>query len=110
MEGIEYSGFKGFTANRFGRIAEIAEIAKEFLWRQQSVKDLFDAVVDINSNKLVIAMSTYIHNDWFLCCARIYSQLGDLFICPLMNLHGIDGRGSDVDRNNRNWAVRTCIL
>ena len=64
----------------------------------------FDAVVDINSKKRVIAVSTSIQNDWFLCCARIYSQLGDLFIFPLMSLLGIDGRGSDVDRNNRNWA------
>ena len=42
--------------------AHYAEIAKEFLCRQQSVIDFFDAVVDINSNKLVLAVSTYIQN------------------------------------------------
>ena len=66
--------------------------------------DFFDAVVDINSNKLVLAVSTYIQNNCFLCCARIYSQLGDSFIFPLMDLLGIDGRGSDADKYNRNWA------
>ena len=42
----------------------------------------FDAVVDINANigLLVLAVSTYIQNDWILCCARIYSQLNDVFI------------------------------
>ena len=35
-QGIDHAGFKDFTANRFGRIAEIA---KEFLGRQQSVMD-----------------------------------------------------------------------
>ena len=51
----------------------------------------FDAVVDINANKLVMPVSTYIQNDWILCCARIYSQLKDVFIFLLMDLLGIDG-------------------
>jgi maleate cis-trans isomerase len=103
-QGIDHAGFKGFTSNRCGRIAEIA---KEFLCRQQSVIDLFNAVVNINSNKLVLAVSTYIQNDWFLCCAKIYSQLGDAFIFLLMDLLGIDGRGSDTDKNKRYWAQVT---
>ena len=56
-QGFDYAGFKGFTANRSGRIAEMV---KEFLSRQQSVMDSFGAVVDTNANKLVFAVSTYI--------------------------------------------------
>ena len=96
-EGIEHTSFKGFTANRFGRIAEIA---KEFLCRRQSIIDFFEAVVDTNSNKLVLAVSTYIQNDWFLCCAEIYSKLGDVFIFPLMDLLGIDDRGGNVEKES----------
>ena len=87
-QGFDHAGFKGFTANRFGRIAEMV---KEFLSRQQSVMDSFGDVVDTNANKLVFAVSTYIQNDWILCCARIYSQLKDVFIFLLMDLLGIDG-------------------
>ena len=81
LYNIEHIGFKWFTANRFGRIVEIA---KEFLCRQQSTIYLFDAIVDVNSNKLVLTVSTYIQNDWFLWCAKIYSRLGYIFIFPLM--------------------------
>ena len=74
---------------------------------RQSIIDFFEAVVDINSNKLVLAVSTYIQNpiqnDWFLCCAEIYSKLGDAFIFSLMDLFGIDDRGSNVDRSERTW-------
>ena len=51
----------------------------------------FDALVDINANKLVLSVSTYKQNDWILCCARIHSQLKDVFIFLLMDLLGIDG-------------------
>ena len=46
---------------------------------------MFDRpIVDVNSNKLVLAVSTCIQNDWFLCGAKMYSRLGDIFIFPLM--------------------------
>ena len=56
---LECHKFKGFVANRFGRIAELA---KEYLSWQKSIQDFFNAVVDINSNKLVLAVSTFIQN------------------------------------------------
>ena len=64
----------------------------------------FYTIVDVNSNNLVLAVSTYIQNDWFLCCAKIYSRLGDIFIFPLMEILGIDSRGSCVGKSERNWA------
>ena len=101
LYNIEHTGFKGFTANILGRIVEIA---KEFLCRQQSIIDFFYTIVDVNSNNLVLAVSTYIQNDWFLCCAKIYSRLGDILIFPLMEILGIDSRGSLVGKGERNWA------
>ena len=94
---INHDGFKGFVSNRFGRITEIA---KEFLSRRQSVLDFFQATVDENANKLVLAVSTYIQNDWFLCCSEVYCMLGDDIIIPLLNLLGIDDReGEDYERS-----------
>ena len=56
----------------FSHAAHYAEIAKELLCRQQSVIDFFDAVVDITSNKLVLAVSTYIQNGYALCNVRAF--------------------------------------
>ena len=67
QEGIEKQGFKGFTANRFGRIAQIAN---QFLKMKDQVLKFLDSVVDINSNKLVLAVSVYIQSDWFSCAAN----------------------------------------
>ena len=49
--GIDHEGFHGFTANRFGRIAEIS---KEFTARRESILQFFDECVNTNSNKLVL--------------------------------------------------------
>ena len=64
----------------------------------------FYTIVDVNSNNLVLAVSTYIQNDWFLCCAKMYSRLGDIFIFPFMEILGVDSRGSHVGKSERNWA------
>ena len=68
MQGIEKAGFRGFCANRFGRIAEIA---REFIARRDSIMAFFEAIVDENANKLVMAVSTYIQNDWFVMCSDV---------------------------------------
>lgn len=65
INGNEH-GFNGFVANRFGRIAELA---KQFLKRRKSIIDFFDGIVDENSNKLVLAVATFIQCEWFVCCA-----------------------------------------
>lgn len=68
LQGIAHGGFKGFCANEFGRIAEIA---KEFTAKRQSIIDFFEAIVDISVNNLVMAVSTYIQNDWFVLCSQV---------------------------------------
>ena len=97
---LECHKFKGFVANRFGRIAELA---KEYLSWRKSIQDFFNAVVDINSNKLVLTVSTFIQNEWFTCCAEIYSMMGDLIIFPLMELLGIDKMG-EKNKEERTWV------
>ena len=77
QEDIERQGFKGFTANRFGRIAQIAN---QFLKMKDQVLKFFDSVVDINSNKLVLAVSVYIQSDWFSLCCELYRKIADLVI------------------------------
>ena len=87
----DHTGFKGFVANQLGRIAEIAQ---EYLAQRQSILDFFEAVVDVNSNKLVLAVSRYIQNNWFLCCFEVYKMLREIIIFPLMHLLGIDKHDS----------------
>ena len=85
VQGRDYTGFKGFVANRFGRIAEIAQ---EYLAQRQSILDFFEAVLDVNSNKLVLAFSTYIQNNWFFFDEREESfvDVSKLAYAPLTNL------------------------
>ncbi|XP_013414654.1 uncharacterized protein LOC106176709 [Lingula anatina] len=97
---IPCQGFKGFEANRFGRIAELA---KEYLSWRESIQTFFDAVVDTNSNKLVLAVATFIQNEWFTCCSEIYTMIGHLIIFPMMELLGIDKMGNQ-DTADRTWA------
>ena len=49
---IELMGFKGFQANRFGRIASNA---KTFLEYETAITEFFEEVIDDSVNKLVTA-------------------------------------------------------
>lgn len=97
--GIEQSGFQGFTANRFGRIAEISKL---FLKMRKVVLEFFDQVVDVSSNRLVLAVSVYIQSPWFHMCCCIYERIGNLVIFPMMEMLGIDDKGRDL-KSERNW-------
>ena len=79
QEDIERQGFKDFTANRFGRIAQIAN---QFLKMKDQVLKFFDSLVDVNSNKLILAVSVYIQGDWFSLCCELYRKIADLVIFP----------------------------
>ena len=98
--GHQCDGLKGFAAKRFGRIAELA---LQYLTCHESIQVFFNAVVDINSNKLVLAVSTFIQNDWFTCCSEIYSMTGDMIIFPMMELLGIDQKGTRKNAD-RTWG------
>ena len=104
QEGIERQGFKGFTANRFGRIAQIAN---QFQKIKDQVLKFFNSVVDITSNKLVLAVSVYIQSDWFGLCCELYKKTTDLLIFPLMYLLRIDERGKKSQECQRLvWCAR----
>ena len=97
--GLAYEGFRGFQTDRFGRIAELAQ---EYLAHRESFQAFLDAVVDVNSNKLVLAVSTFFQNDWFTCCSEVYSLVGQVMIFPMMELLGLDKKGKE------NCAKRSC--
>ena len=95
--GLDSEGFKGFCANKFGRIAEIS---RQFQKYNDTIIQFFDSVVDENCNyRLVLAVYTYIRNSRFFCCVEIYERLGNDLIFPLMDLLGIDHRGDKMERN-----------
>ena len=85
------NNFVGFQSNRFGRIAELS---KMYIAHQSFLKQFFEDTVDIHSNKLVLAVDTFINNQWFKECCELYSKFGDLIIFPLMKFLGIDDKSS----------------
>ena len=94
------SNFKGFVSNRFGRIAELSQI---HIIHKDHIKKFFDDVVDINSNNLVLAVSTFIQNDWFTQCSELYTEIGDMVIFPLMEFIGIDNKNA-IKNAERSWS------
>ena len=60
---------------------------------KDQILKFFNSVVDINSNKLVLAVSVYIQSDWFSLCCKLYRKIADLVFFTLMDLLGIDERG-----------------
>ena len=96
---IELMGFKGFQANRFGRIASNA---KTFLEYETAITEFFEEVVDDSDNKLIIACAHYIINRWFKICCEVYVFIAELIIFPLMDLIGIDN-AKKIKREDRNW-------
>ena len=98
--GLAYEGFRGFQANSSGRIAELAQ---EYLARCESTQTFADSVVDVNSNNLALGVSTFIQNDWFTCCSRVYSLVGQVMIFPMMELLGLDKKGKE-NCAKRSWT------
>ena len=99
MNSITDTGFKGFSSNRFGRIADIS---RTFNGMREDIMMFFDEYINVNSNKLVLAVATYIESDWFLLCSKIYEELGNDIIFPLIEILGID-KAKKTKRNDRNW-------
>lgn len=74
QEGPERLESKGFTANRY----------------TDHIIAFFDSVVDINSNKLVLAAAVYIQNDTFNLDCQLYEKLADVVIFTLIDSLGYD--------------------
>ena len=50
----------------------------------------------------MLAVSTYIQNDWFQLCAEVYAEFGDTLIFPIMNFLWMDDRKLSTDE--RFWV------
>ena len=90
-EGLDNSNFYGFSQNRFGRTAELAST---FLEHRSDLQKFFSEVVDENSNKLVLAVATYIESDWFLTGCIVYNMFRNQLIQPLCSQLGIDEKNN----------------
>ena len=86
------------VSNFFGRIAEIA---KEFVTKGKSIQDFSEATVDKNSSKLVLAVSVYIQNDWFIMYLEKYAEIGEMIIFPIIELLEIDKKITDKQRTTK---------
>ena len=104
--GVQREGFKGFVADWFGKIAELAQ---KYLKWGDSIQAFFSAIVDINSIRLVLAVSTFIHNDWFTCCSEICSIMADLVIYPMLELLRNDKKGAKVVLTERVQELRPSL-
>lgn len=60
--GKELDSFNGFRSNRIGRIADLAN---QLLKLKDIVMEFFDSVIDETTNKLVLAVYTFINNNWY---------------------------------------------
>ena len=100
-EGLDNSNFYGFSENRFGRTAALASM---FLKHKPDLQRFFAEVVDENSNKLVLAVSTYIESDWFYTGCLVYDFFGTLLIQPLCSLLGVDEKKKDT-KEEKSWTA-----
>ena len=62
-------------------------------------------VVDTNANKLVLAVSTYIHNEWFEYCTNFYKE-GEMKIFPLIELQGFNDQALQLGHHHSWTGVR----
>lgn len=99
-EGLENSNFKGFSENRFGMKSFLAKL---FLEQKQDLVKFFNHVVDENSNKLVLAVSTFINSEWFQLSCQVYATFHNVLIQPLMLLLGIDDKSNK--KIDRSWKL-----
>ena len=97
-EGLDTSQFKGYSENRFGMKSYLAKL---FLHQKEDLQKFFEHVVDENSNKLVLAVSTFINSEWFVMCCQVYTKFHDILIQPLMKMLGIDDKSKE--KIERSW-------
>jgi len=70
-EGLDTSKFKGYSENQFGMKSYLAKL---FLHQKEDLLKFFEQVIDENSNKLVLAVSTFINSEWLVICCQVYTK------------------------------------
>ena len=74
--------FHGYVSNRRGRVAQFAQICYS---HKNIIMKIFDDIVDLNSNKLILDISTYIQSERVQLCTEIYSDISEIIIFPSMS-------------------------
>ena len=68
----------------------------------QHIRDFFEEYVDENSNKLVLAVHTYVESDWFLPCCEVVDQFYKDITIPIKQLIGME-EFKGTKNGNRDW-------
>ena len=92
-------GFVGFSSNRFGRRSALATMILEHL---PVLKEFMTQNVDEFQNKLSLANSIYLHNDWVILCCRVMAKFDELLVTPLLSALGVDHFKKERSEN-RSW-------
>ena len=93
-------GFLGFSSNRFGRRSALASMVLQHL---PFLKEFMAQNVDEFQNKLSLANSIYINNDWFILCCRIMAKFDQILVTPLLMALGVDHH-KKKHSEYRSWA------
>ena len=93
-------GFLGFCSNRFGRRSALASMVLQYL---PFLKEFMTENVDEFQNKLSLANSIYINNDWFILCCKVMAKFDQLVVTPLLMALGVDEH-KKKHSEYRSWA------
>ena len=80
-------GFVGFNSNRFGRRSALAS---KLLKHLPLLQEFMTYNVDEFQNKLSLANSIYLNNDWVLLCCKVMVKFDQLLVTPLLKALGVD--------------------
>ena len=80
-------GFVGFSSNRFGRRSALASMILKHL---PLLKEFMSQNVDEFQNKLSLANSIYLYNDWVILCCKVMAKFDDILVTPLLRALGVD--------------------
>ena len=64
--------------------------AEQFVLQKDNITKFFEYRIDGSSNKLVLAVSIHIQNNWFELSCKLYSEIWKIIVFHLMYLSGID--------------------
>ena len=92
--------FKGFISNRFGRVGELSHSVCKHI---SNIRRFFEEYINENSNKLVLAVDSYIESEWFLTCCEIASMFYQDITITIKRVIGID-QFKDTHSDKRTWV------
>ena len=94
------NGFVGFSSNRFGRRSALGSMVLQHL---ALLQEFMAKNVDEFQNKLSLANSIYLHNDWVILCCRVMARFDQILVTPLLEALGVD-HFKKKRSEHRSWA------